>query len=374
MTQSRDIMYSLCFSFSVAYLMFYSGLRVTKVLFDDPDVQVGRQIEYLFEMRHKYTATYLPIGGDKFRFVTYNILTDAFVSSDIAQKMFSYCPKYALAKEYRRPLILKELLGYHGDFLSLQECEEDMFKVLSHKFESQGYRGVFMKKHRGPPEGEALFYRTERYRSVREFSITVRDAIKHTSNKQLRSNLPKGIYDIILNRKALGLIHVFRNKIDHKLKDICIVNTHLYYAHDASHIRLLQLAILLNYLNANIIKTQVDVIVAGDLNSPISEPVIHYLSGKTIDRNYSEWKKIGKQNIVPSFKFLTMSGVPAFTIYSPAENGIYDHVFGSPGLMTLSSAPIPTIEEIKPYTGIPSVAYPSDHFALVLDILQKNER
>jgi hypothetical protein len=44
--------------------------------------------------------------------VSYNILADLYADSEVSRKqLYPYCPPYALSIDYRKQLILKELLG-----------------------------------------------------------------------------------------------------------------------------------------------------------------------------------------------------------------------------------------------------------------------
>jgi 2',5'-phosphodiesterase len=48
----------------------------------------------------------------RFRVVSYNILADLYADSEVSHKqLYPYCPPYALGIDYRKQLILKELLG-----------------------------------------------------------------------------------------------------------------------------------------------------------------------------------------------------------------------------------------------------------------------
>lgn len=50
----------------------------------------------------------------RFRVVSYNILADLYCDSDHTRnELFPYCPAYALHIDYRKLLIVKELLGIH---------------------------------------------------------------------------------------------------------------------------------------------------------------------------------------------------------------------------------------------------------------------
>jgi len=47
-----------------------------------------------------------------FRVVTYNILADLYTDSEYTRTVLHpYCPPYALTIDYRKQLILKELIG-----------------------------------------------------------------------------------------------------------------------------------------------------------------------------------------------------------------------------------------------------------------------
>ena len=48
----------------------------------------------------------------RIRVVSYNILADIYADSDFSRnELFPYCPPYALAIDYRKPLLLKEITG-----------------------------------------------------------------------------------------------------------------------------------------------------------------------------------------------------------------------------------------------------------------------
>lgn len=48
----------------------------------------------------------------RFRVVSYNILADLYACSTTGkEELFSYCAPYALALDYRKQLLFKELMG-----------------------------------------------------------------------------------------------------------------------------------------------------------------------------------------------------------------------------------------------------------------------
>lgn len=63
-----------------------------------------------FELRHSFTQTKL--SGNNFRITSYNILANTYADSDYSRGvLFPYCPPYALAIDYRKLLVIKELIG-----------------------------------------------------------------------------------------------------------------------------------------------------------------------------------------------------------------------------------------------------------------------
>lgn len=66
----------------------------------------------------------IPLNADSaearsgtFTVLSYNVLSDLFATSEL----YSYCPPWALAWNYRRQNLLREIVGYRADILCLQE-------------------------------------------------------------------------------------------------------------------------------------------------------------------------------------------------------------------------------------------------------------
>lgn len=63
-----------------------------------------------FDIRHNFTKNKLT--GRNFRVVSYNLLADLYADSDYSRTvLFPYCLPYALHIDYRKQLILKEIIG-----------------------------------------------------------------------------------------------------------------------------------------------------------------------------------------------------------------------------------------------------------------------
>ena len=108
-------------------------------------------------------------NAEVFSVLCYNILCERCAT----ERLYGYTPSWALSWDYRKNLILTEVMGYDADFLCLQEVDigqyEDYFvKHLS----TQGYEGVYWPKSRYKTmneadrrlvDGCATFYRSAKY-------------------------------------------------------------------------------------------------------------------------------------------------------------------------------------------------------------------
>lgn len=84
-------------------------------------------------------------NAETFSVLCYNILSEKLAT----ERMYGYTPAWALSWEYRKELILTEVMNSDADFLCLQEVDiahyEDYF---SKHLGDQGYEGVFWPKSR----------------------------------------------------------------------------------------------------------------------------------------------------------------------------------------------------------------------------------
>lgn len=115
-----------------------------------------------FENRQLFTAKQL--SDRQFRVVSYNILADLYSDSDYSRTvLFPYCPPYALAYDYRKQLIIREILGYHSDLICLQEVDSKVFQFdLEPLLKIAGFDGTFQQKG-ASGEGLATFFNSSRF-------------------------------------------------------------------------------------------------------------------------------------------------------------------------------------------------------------------
>jgi len=108
-----------------------------------------------------------------FSILCYNVLCERYATD----YMYGYTPKYALVWDYRKKLILDELLNYNPDIACLQEINRETFnEFISGELGAVdnngkgGYKGVFWQKTRAghmasdesqKVDGCAIFYKSE---------------------------------------------------------------------------------------------------------------------------------------------------------------------------------------------------------------------
>ncbi|XP_026686702.1 2',5'-phosphodiesterase 12 [Diaphorina citri] len=163
----------------------------TLEILSNTPVDAGNQ-PYLFEQRHAFTGDKL--SGDNFRVVTYNILAEIYADTDTARKeLFVYCPSYALDGDYRRPLIIREILAYHADLICLQEVDEKAFhRDLSPILLRKGnLRADFAVKSGNAAEGLAIFWDDSRFRFVQSSRYLLGEelALNHSYHSDLVSQI-----------------------------------------------------------------------------------------------------------------------------------------------------------------------------------------
>ena len=141
-----------------------------------------------------FHLTYLVCLCSSFRVMTYNILAGMYSDTEAAKsELFAHCPPYALDIDYRKQLLMKEILGiiitlaisssectllvgrisynylkifagYKVDIMCLQEVDERVFENdLQPILGLQGYLGIFHKKG-SVKEGLACLFNTKRFR------------------------------------------------------------------------------------------------------------------------------------------------------------------------------------------------------------------
>ncbi|XP_052812801.1 2',5'-phosphodiesterase 12-like [Mya arenaria] len=336
-----------------------------------------------FEQRHLYTQK--ETGSGELRVVSYNILADVYANQEFSRNvLFNYCPPYALDISYRKHLMIKELKGYKGDIICLQECD---YKVFIYDFvpvfELLGFQGL-MREKGGVREGSAIFFRMSKFRLVEEHSTLLKDFMETDKSCQ---DLVKQTYAVPALKEMLEtrstIIHVAAlEPVDRPGQILLVANTHLYFHPDFAHVRLIQTITSMRFINKlfqQYKKQKPCLVFCGDFNSTPTRGVYEFMTTKSIKEDHDAWRSGGEDQFVAGMNFShtfnigSGCGLPAYTNYTNGFNGHLDYVFYDTDAFEVSQViPQPDHKDVEFHTAIPSIVFPSDHLAQICDLRWKN--
>nr|XP_023022672.1 2',5'-phosphodiesterase 12 [Leptinotarsa decemlineata] len=335
-----------------------------------------------FEVRHQFTKE--RTKNNEVRVVTYNILADLYCNSDYTRTVLHpYCPPYALEIDYRKQLILKEIIGYNADIICLQEVDRKVYKYdLQTVLEHLGYGSELSLKGGEVAEGLALFYSKERFRLLETNRLVLSE---HISTDEQFSDIWE---KISTNDKLASRILDRSTTLQTSVLDVLgqdevlvVANTHLYFHPDSDHIRLLHGGLCIRYLE-NFVKEmkrkipnkRVSLIFCGDFNS-VPECGIYKLftQGEVpkdfIDFQSNKEESINNVELKQPFQLASACGTPKYTNFTAGFQECLDYIFYERNNFQVAQVvPLPSYEEVSANIALPSVVFPSDHIALVSDL------
>ncbi|KAL9881859.1 2',5'-phosphodiesterase 12 [Glossina fuscipes] len=349
------------------------------------EVQVGPG-RCPFETRHCFTKQRL--GGDSLRIVSYNVLADLYADSDYSRThLFPYCPAYALKADYRKQLILKEIMGYNADIICLQEVDVKFFNFDLQPIledDEQAFKGLLAQKGTCG-EGVATFYNAKRFDLFETRNFNIGENIKVLT-------VFRGLWQKIQTNEKLAERICDRSTTLQltllKMKEcqyyLLVANTHLYFHPDADHIRLLQIGLSMLYiedmyrkliiqLNLND-ENQLAIVFSGDFNSVPECGIFRLMTEGFVEDDFIDWRSNPEEALTgvflkQPFRMQSACGTPQYTNFTHAFAACLDYIFYQSDRLSVEQiVPLPGLEELKSHKAIPSVVFPSDHVALVADL------
>ncbi|XP_068201007.1 2',5'-phosphodiesterase 12 [Palaemon carinicauda] len=336
-----------------------------------------------FERRHEHTT--VPAGEKSLRVISYNILADLYADGEFARKhLFPTCPSYAMDIDYRKQLLIKELLGYNGDLICMQEVDEKVFDYdLEPVLSNIGFEGAFDAKAGQVREGLAVFYRKEKLRLLERNRLVLSNELQ--SNilfsdmwEKLQSN--EKLKERVIARSTVLQVSVLES-VEDPSRIIVLGNTHLYFHPNADHIRILQGGICMQLLQQIICLYQtkspekdVSLLFCGDFNSTPEFGIYRFMTTQLIDTEDVDWSSCPEEcikdvEIYHNFEMDSACGLPAYTNYTVGFYGCLDYIFYQTDKFIVKKViPMPTHEEVTEHTALPSITFPSDHIAIAADL------
>ncbi|ESL08899.1 hypothetical protein TRSC58_03390 [Trypanosoma rangeli SC58] len=366
----------------------------------------------------RWKHTIQPTEAPVFRVVTYNILHDEFCSTDTAKRrIYPFATDDILSLEYRQARIVQELLAYKADVICLQECGKKVYqqffeRVLRHS----GYDGRYTNKSGGVKEGCACFWRRTRFcmDEALDFPLNWLTLQEDHPDLAARVSLYPEFREALEHVTSIGALVLLKDL--HTQEELLVGNTHLFYHANACHIRLLQAYMLLQKLN-NFAASRPCVLLCGDFNFTHTTGGYRLLTSGQAEAEHHSWKKgelfywgcdrmlnVGTEETEVGEK-VASSAAPATeqvkhqtpleafreTLKAPlqlkdaySETGekmtwsnytmtfreVIDYIFFAPTrLSVLRTVPIPPESELSENVALPNKRYPSDHLALIADLV-----
>jgi len=278
---------------------------------------------------------------DCVKLVQWNILSQTLgVVGD-----FSVCPLEALSWEYRKPLLVQELLSHKADLLCLEEV--DCFPQLSSELQSSGYAGIWVPKSDSPclqfqpnmgPDGNALFYSKTKFTLSKTYHhiLTLKNGVKTNSTVLVAE-----------------LEHIKTKEL------ISVLVTHLKAKEtkENQEIRSQQASHILQIIPT--LPTD-KIILVGDFNASPEEPIYQliqeagfvsaYYQTMAREPDYTTWKIRGSRGSSPVGE---KKRVIDFVFYRGNE------------LKAMAVLDVPS-EEALGVGKLPNATFPSDHMSLAV--------
>ncbi|XP_053973801.1 2',5'-phosphodiesterase 12 [Hylaeus volcanicus] len=356
------------------------------------DTQVGPIIEVVslnpveagpgpcpFEDRHAFTRSKL--SGKSFRVTSYNILANVYSETSLSKDvLYPYCPSYALSMDYRKLLILKELIGYNSDIICLQEVDKKIYENdLLPALCTLNYDSIYNLKN-DLREGITIFYNRDRFDKLSSsYSVLSQDTDLIGFNDVWSKIQNERVKQTYSGRSTIIQTLVLQSKENSEI--LIVGNTHLYFRPDANHIRLLQAYYGLMYLQkfAKDVKEEnpecnVSIIYCGDFNSVPENAVYQLMTENYVPEDCADWKSspdevIENVSLKHDLNLASACGTPKYTNYTGTFCGCLDYIFYQKDYLRIEQViPIPSTDELSLHTGLPSVVFPSDHISLCVDL------
>ncbi|KAJ3410532.1 Glucose-repressible alcohol dehydrogenase transcriptional effector [Chytridiales sp. JEL 0842] len=199
-----------------------------------------------------------------FMVMSYNVLAPMYCTDS---RYHMSDPKF-LDWEHRRTKILDEIAFYSPDFVCLQELPPSDFKdMFLPELQKLGYDGHFQQKKREhAADGCAIFFLESR------FSLMAVQAFAY--NDQIPNDPSTDLHQRVGPFPNVALVCVFQNRQARSLK-VRVVNTHLHWDPAFADTKLLQAAILMEWLERT--HRDIPTVIAADLNSRAGEAVVDFL-------------------------------------------------------------------------------------------------
>lgn len=335
----------------------------------------------------------------RLRVFCYNVLAEVYATPD----RHFYCPSWAIEWDYRKKLVLQEILKYSGDVICLQEVEAKQYReFFEPELSKFGYQGVFRPKSRAKTmddwtnvDGCCIFYKRDKFKVLEEVAIEYQSLAlsRHAKLKGDHSGLER-----LMTKDNVGIALVLqltqapaiavpkppankmrggRTTIVKLPARILVANTHIHWDPSLKDVKLMQTQLLLEELMAishRYKETPLPMVVGGDFNSMPDSGVYELLSkgqvpGKHPDLGtfyYGQYTTEGLQHNIMLASAYGSIGEPPFTNYTGDYIGVLDYVWYTEDTLRVCGLLQP-VDHTTISSPLPNPHFPSDHISLLTE-------
>ncbi|KAI7861007.1 Endonuclease/exonuclease/phosphatase [Circinella umbellata] len=368
--------------------------EMIRVLDEDEDEDEEEEVQFDEHLDKKDKKE--DSSTDKLSVLSYNVLCQKYATI----QAYGYTPSWALGWDYRKELVMTEILRCNSDVLCLQEIEMSQFEdFFRDRFqEAGGYESIFFPKSRAKTmtdderrsvDGCAIFYKTSRFKLVAHHLLEYgQKALQRTDLKESEDT-----FNRVMTKDNIAIMILLE---DIKSGSRAVVaNSHFHWDPQFADVKLVQAGILLEEIEQFIQKhhhhhlssttNMIPTVICGDFNSTPDSGVYELLSKGSVKQNhndfgdhiYGHYTSKGLKHHLSSLKSAYSSiGELPFTNYTPRFKGVLDYIwYTADTLDTVSLLGPIDPDYLNKVVGFPNPHFPSDHIAIAAQLkFRKNKK
>lgn len=342
-------------------------------------------------------------ANETFSVLSYNILCEWYAPGH----MYGYTPSWALAWDYRKELILQEVMTYSADIICLQEVDSEQYEeYFLDALSGQDYDGVFHAKSRSRTmsgeekrhvDGCATFFKNT------VFSMVEQQLIEFNQIAMRRPDFKKteDMFNRVMTKDNIAVVTLLEHRASGAR--LIVANAHITWDPVFKDVKLVQVAMLMDelakigdqfarlpprlglaegydkapdYTNG----TKIPTIICGDFNSVPDSGVYEFLSKGKVGRDhedfmshiYGTYTSEGLTHKLALRSAYDNIGELPFTNYTPGFQGVIDYLFYTTNSLSVTGL----LGEVDPtylasVVGFPNAHFSSDHVSILSEFKWK---
>ncbi|GAA5928443.1 CCR4-Not complex 3'-5'-exoribonuclease subunit Ccr4 [Sporobolomyces koalae] len=336
---------------------------------------------------------------ETFSLMCYNVLCDRYATP----QLYGYTPSWALSWEYRKELILQEVLLYGSDIICLQEVDTESYEnYFAELLSSHDYDGVHYPKSRARTmsgderrgvDGCATFFKNTK------FALVEQQLIEFNQIAMRRPDFKKteDMFNRVMTKDQIAVVTLLEHRASGAR--LIVANTHIHWDPEFRDVKLVQVAMLMDEVSKiaadfarlparmNLAEgydkapsysngTKIPTIVCGDFNSIPESGVYEFLSRGSVEKDHEDFMSHVYGHYTSdglSHKFNLKSAYShinelSFTNYTSGFTETIDYMYYTSQSMGVTGL-LGEVDRsyLEQTVGFPNAHFPSDHISLLAE-------